>query len=670
MKKLSTHILTLFALSFFFLVISSHNVLAATEVFKVTDPFHADSPLGTNFIHLQTYITLNYKGGDVMLSKNPDGTGDANIGDILYVSHVLQGGFSFSYKAYSAVNCSHWLMPPQDITSYFGSKKAYVLNFQFRDFCHQPKDFSSLYLIQKNIPEPTPTVTPTLTPTVLPSPTDTPQPTSTPTPSPTPQSAFLDLPWDYQSKGLSFNDAALSITSFFDHTYPLLSNQSVQEASEFQEQITTYSNEKSNTKNYSSHDGYDYASLAKVKLGDSVLAAAAGTATYINTCDACGNMILIDHHNGLQTRYMHLQKTGLIVSTPGQSQNVTARQVIGIVGATGRVIPADDRGAHIHFMIVEDRDHDGNFNNNLPDGVLDPYGWQSTDVDPWQAFSFSLNGQSKTGNKSIYLWKTQLASMKKVLSSLPDTFQTGKFTLDFPAGSVSEDTEIELKSAPVIELPEKRSIGSSIVASAKKMAGTVVTQFQKAFVITVDFATYDLTPFKLDTLSLYSSTDGITWERQDTVIDLVNKKATAEVNHFSEFALMADKKDTEAPQTKIKLSGNQETAHWFRSDVMVGLKAKDKHKGSGVAYTMYKVDSADWEQFVSAFPVSGKDHHIVSYYSVDNAGNIEEVKSKEFSIDKNKITVWDRRVAKLKEIVSGIHILTLITNKGEVVFPY
>lgn len=71
--------------------------------------------------------------------------------------------------------------------------------------------------INYTTPEITPTPSPTPTPTSTPTPTPTPTPSVSPTPAP-----FLDLPWNYQAKGKSFNDAAMAINSYFDHSYPLL----------------------------------------------------------------------------------------------------------------------------------------------------------------------------------------------------------------------------------------------------------------------------------------------------------------------------------------------------------------------------------------------------------------------------------------------------------------
>src|SRR3989344_2339891 len=71
---------------------------------------------------------------------------------------------------------------------------------------------------------------------------------------------FLDLPWDYQGKGLSFSEAVTAIASYFDHEYPFLDVGSVlPEPEGARETITNFEGKFRNpTLNYSGHDGYDW----------------------------------------------------------------------------------------------------------------------------------------------------------------------------------------------------------------------------------------------------------------------------------------------------------------------------------------------------------------------------------------------------------------------------
>ncbi|HLD26337.1 MAG TPA: M23 family metallopeptidase, partial [Patescibacteria group bacterium] len=176
---------------------------------------------------------------------------------------------------------------PLNITHLFKKNTQQNIGIRLLNWCSTKKTISPLYIVNiniKDIPDPIP---------------------------------FIDLPWDYKGKNMSFTDAALSMASYFDHEYPLLSS-GLEESDEVKNSVLGYDGNKPSRREYSSHDGYDYSSIANVHIDEPILSASAGYASYINTCSACGNMIIIDHQNGYQTRYMHMQKDGLITSIPNE----------------------------------------------------------------------------------------------------------------------------------------------------------------------------------------------------------------------------------------------------------------------------------------------------------------------------------------------------------------
>jgi murein DD-endopeptidase MepM/ murein hydrolase activator NlpD len=85
------------------------------------------------------------------------------------------------------------------------------------------------------------------------------------------------------------------------------------------------------------HAGVDIAS-ADVD-NTAVVAAKDGTVIYAGWISGYGNIVIINHGNGLETRYAHLS-TYLINS----GESVSAGQVIGKVGSTG-----NSTGPHLHF---------------------------------------------------------------------------------------------------------------------------------------------------------------------------------------------------------------------------------------------------------------------------------------------------------------------------------
>ncbi len=89
--------------------------------------------------------------------------------------------------------------------------------------------------------------------------------------------------------------------------------------------------------------------------------------------------------------------------------------------------------------------------------------------------------------------------------------------------------------------------------------------------------------------------------------------------------------DDTPPVTTAALEGDMNGSVYI-SDVTVILTATDDN--SGVNYTMYKIDDGAWTTYNEAAPfvVTGNGDHVVAFYSVDNAGNIETQKTVEFTI--------------------------------------
>lgn len=85
------------------------------------------------------------------------------------------------------------------------------------------------------------------------------------------------------------------------------------------------------------HAGLDF----KAPLGAPVFAAAWGRVAFVGQRSGYGNVVEIDHGNGLLTRYAHLSAFRTRAGQP-----VRAGQVIAAVGSTGR-----STGPHLHFEV-------------------------------------------------------------------------------------------------------------------------------------------------------------------------------------------------------------------------------------------------------------------------------------------------------------------------------
>ncbi|MBL4637204.1 MAG: peptidoglycan DD-metalloendopeptidase family protein [Kofleriaceae bacterium] len=85
------------------------------------------------------------------------------------------------------------------------------------------------------------------------------------------------------------------------------------------------------------HEGIDLAAVKGTKVGVSgpgVVVRAGKGGTY-------GNIVIVDHGGGLETRYAHLNTINVKVG-----QQLATGESVGTVGATGRVT-----GAHLHFEV-------------------------------------------------------------------------------------------------------------------------------------------------------------------------------------------------------------------------------------------------------------------------------------------------------------------------------
>ena len=90
------------------------------------------------------------------------------------------------------------------------------------------------------------------------------------------------------------------------------------------------------------HPGLDF----KGPLGAPIYAAARGTVSFVGQRSGYGNVVEIDHGNGLVTRYAHM--SGFRTT---QGKPVLPGEQIGLIGSTGR-----STGPHLHFEVrINDR---------------------------------------------------------------------------------------------------------------------------------------------------------------------------------------------------------------------------------------------------------------------------------------------------------------------------
>ena len=77
-------------------------------------------------------------------------------------------------------------------------------------------------------------------------------------------------------------------------------------------------------------------------MGNKIVAAKSGVVLKCSSSKNEGNYVTIDHGGGIISKYKHLSKYGCKAG-----QRVSAGQVIGYIGSTGR-----STGPHLHFEII------------------------------------------------------------------------------------------------------------------------------------------------------------------------------------------------------------------------------------------------------------------------------------------------------------------------------
>jgi len=93
------------------------------------------------------------------------------------------------------------------------------------------------------------------------------------------------------------------------------------------------------------HEGVDLSN----RHGTPVVAALGGTVTFAGWYGGYGQLVRIDHGNGLETRYGHLSSMGVRAGQP-----VAAGDPVGAMGTTG-----SSTGVHLHFEVrLEGRAYD------------------------------------------------------------------------------------------------------------------------------------------------------------------------------------------------------------------------------------------------------------------------------------------------------------------------
>ena len=95
--------------------------------------------------------------------------------------------------------------------------------------------------------------------------------------------------------------------------------------------------------------------------------------------------------------------------------------------------------------------------------------------------------------------------------------------------------------------------------------------------------------------------------------------------------------DVISPETQATVTGQTGSSGWYLGNVTIELSATDDN--SGILETKYSLDGQPLTAYSVPINISDEGMHTVLYYSVDRAGNNEEVKTLSFGIDMTGIEI-------------------------------
>lgn len=428
--------------------------------------------------------------------------------------------------------------------------------------------------------------------------------------------SFLNIPWNYKNE----NELVDKISSFFDHSYPLLGYVYHTEPENENNTTLNFLGLKNTEPGmyYSSHSGYDFG----LSFGTTILAPSSGYASYYY-CKDCGNSIKINHQNGFQTTYMHLQEDGII--TKEGPVWVNTGDVIGKVGLTGRTT-----GPHLHFEVTKDSNGDGNFNNDFPTGRTDPFGWQCRDKDdPWENHSWEDTLGPHQGTDSQYLWnyingnKIQTMSPKSSLNEIvldnKHAIFENPFYL-FTTKMISYTKPNRNAFSQILKYIDN----TSFILEAFNQRGEDIINFINPVFIEISVDIESLAGIDLNSLSLYFYNEvSNIWEKIPSSFNQQLNKISATVNHLSWFAVFGEKENLTPISTEIRMSGSQNDI-WFIEPPIIEFFIENQENLQNVN-TFYSLDNGDnWQLYETPFYINTEGINNLIYKSQDSDGSMEE----------------------------------------------
>jgi large repetitive protein len=180
---------------------------------------------------------------------------------------------------------------------------------------------------------------------------------------------------------------------------------------------------------------------------------------------------------------------------------------------------------------------------------------------------------------------------------------------------------------------EVKTVEVKIDQTAPETTTNIMDQWKKGNVAVELTATDDLSGVAKTYYSINGSefVEETTFTLTEQGVNKVSFYSVDNAGNVEEVKTVEVKIDQTAPETTSNVIDQ-----WNKGDVAVELTATDDL--SGVAGTFYSINGSEFVEGTT-FTVTEEGVNVVTFYSVDNAGNVEEVKTVEVKIDQTAPTI-------------------------------
>jgi hypothetical protein len=257
-------------------------------------------------------------------------------------------------------------------------------------------------------------------------------------------------------------------------------------------------------------------------------------------------------------------------------------------------------------------------------------------------FTVSWSGQSDPGGSGIASYTIYVSTNGGAFAPwLTDTTQTsatytGTNSDTYAFFSVATDNVGNVQPTPA-SAQATTTVETAPPITSASLSGTLGTSGTYTSPVTVTLTATDSYFPVADTY--YSLDSGTTWLKY-TAPFTVSSQGTTTVEYYSvdqagntETTNSANINiDSVAPDTTFQITGTVGSNGWYTSAVQVALSASDAT--SGVAATYYTINGGDEQTYSgSPFEVTADGLDQITFWSVDNAGNVEAAQTDSIQID-------------------------------------